>query len=190
MELDQWARGQAEIFGTEAVWTFEPRSLSGGPPNRPALFRFWAGFALGLLSLAVWGSILLLVDDKEKGVPLIVLSVMGSMFCTLPLALNWVSGSRKLGGTPSTFGLVIAPQGLAMVTETHRGILAWPDVVRLRDRPPTLQLSREDQRRVLQLDVRGASILIQDRWNAPLIVIRRLIESNLMARDPSAPASN
>jgi hypothetical protein len=178
-QLETWALGQEEIFGTEMVWRFHARSLVGGPPKTPAAFRFWIVTVMACICLMAMGVYLMILQDEKSGVVLLPIGIFAGILSSVFAYRSFGPNRFRQPIDSSNWGLVIAPTGLGMIAPKQKGILQWNDVLRIRDKPRFLTVPGDTQRRGLVLEIKGSMIKIPDVWDAPLVILRWLIESNL-----------
>jgi len=166
--LETFRRQQAEEFGADRVRTFAARSATA-PKPRSSPRWVWP---LMIVTGIAWAGSLLAGDGFAPW-------IVGGVICSAVGAIGWaVAAAHRdpaLRGIKhlDRAGLVIAPQGIALVHGDTQGKLRWDEIRQLRFNPRTrhFALSHAGTGAGLRIVVAGAEILIADIFDRPLAVI-------------------
>jgi hypothetical protein len=185
--LESYLHRQEDAFGTERVFTYRARPYVPTYPHRRAAIVLLAMALAAVIWSAIAGSV-----GGPSYEPWFVLGIVFAfMFGVFALAL-WFSDSRPRIKNWERSGLVIGPEGLAMVQGPMCGELRWGELrkVQFRAKPGATSscFSAESQRpmRGVVLDVGGASILIADLYDRPISMIYDQIIAYWQDRDANA----
>ncbi len=169
------------MFGPERVWTYRARSHLGRNKQYRGLTAFFLALTLASAGWFAWG-----IVRQEPG--WIVGGVAGVFFGVMLTLVYWLAGRQSLASVRKwrQAGLVIAPDGLALVQGDLVGELSWDEVreVKLGKAESAFWitalgspwLSYEvttsgQQNKGLVLKVEGAVIVIADIYDRPLSLL-------------------
>jgi hypothetical protein len=167
--LTDYLRGSERRFGPEQVWTYRARTHLGRGKRYPRLTAFFLALTLAAASWLIWG-----IAEEQAG--WIGGGVIGLMFGGMFSMLLWLDGRRNLGSIRGwrKSGLVVAPDGLALVQGDMVGELRWDEVreVKIGKGTTSFEWTRQDYLpRGIVLKVEGAVIVIADVYDRPLPLI-------------------
>lgn len=175
--LMDFLRHRERLYGPEQVWSYRARAHLGRSKQHSRLREFFLALTL---SAAVWivGGIVLVGGNIQTraGWNWIGVGAIGLMFGGLFSLFLWLDGRRNFSGIRKwrQSGLVVAPDGLALVQGELVGELRWDEVrdVKLGTSPATFQFTASTQPpRGIILKVEGAVIVIADVYDRPLALI-------------------
>ncbi|HTU90562.1 MAG TPA: hypothetical protein VMF69_10845 [Gemmataceae bacterium] len=176
-KLVDFLRHREGRFGPEQVWTYRARAHLGRSNRHPQLKAFFLALTLAAAVWLVLGIFLVgRVLQMEDGWGWIGLGAVGLMFGGLILLLLWSDGRRNFSGIRrwQQCGLVVAPDGLALVQGDLVGELRWDEVqdVKIGNSPAAFQFTTSTQPpRGIVIKVEGAIIVIADVYDRPLPLI-------------------
>ena len=167
--LADFLRHQERRFGPEQVWTYRARPFLGRSKRHPRLMAFFLALLLSAPFWIAWGII-----QKQEG--WIGCGSSGLFFGGLVSLLFWLEGRHNFSGVGKwqKAGLVVAPDGLALVQGDLVGELRWDEVrsVNLGKASSAFQFTASTQPlRGIVLKVEGAVIVIADVYDRPLSLI-------------------
>jgi hypothetical protein len=165
-QLAKYYRRQVESHGPEEVWCFRARKKLRASQK----YRRWRA---AFLAVVVTGIIWIVIGGvrPEPGwlAAGFVVGLLGGLFSFLFWAASRGSAANIRNWQQS--GLVIGPDGLALVQGDMRGEMRWEELldVRFKQRPGFFDTPQA--LRGIQLVVAGATITIADIYDRPLAVI-------------------
>lgn len=168
--LMDFLRRKERYFGPEQVWTYRARAHLGQSKRYPRLRAFFLALLLSAGAWLVWG-----IAHGQEG--WIVGGSLGLFFGGLSLLLLWMDGRRNFGGVRKwrQAGLVVAPDGLALVQGDMIGELSWDEVreVKFGKTTSSFQFTATHSQVLsgIVLKVEGAVIVIADLYDRPLALI-------------------
>ena len=168
-KLMDFLRHRERRFGPEQVWTYKARLHLGRSKRHPRLKAFFLAL---LLAAPFW--IALGIVQNQHG--WIGCGVCGLFFGGLLTLLFWLEGRQGLVGVRGwrQAGLVVAPDGLALVQGDLVGELRWDEVrnVNVGKATSGFEFTAADQPlHGIVLKVEGAVIVIADVYDRPLALI-------------------
>lgn len=172
--LTDYLRHKERIYGPERVWSYRARTRLGQGLQPRRLRAFFLALLLSGIIWLIWGSV-----RREEG--WVAGSVAPLIFGGLFSLLLWLMNRRPGYAAARQWkksGLVISPDGMALVQNDLVGELRWDE---LRD----VKLSRSNSWQFFQLvpdwhggtaanillKVEGAAIVIADVYDRPLALI-------------------
>ncbi len=167
-ELADYLRHQERRFGPQRVWTYCGRTFRAGgePPRR--LTAFFLALALCGAGWLLWG----VIRPSPWAVGGGALLLVGG-FLSFTLWLAGRPARRRAGaGKRQRTGLVIAPDGLALLQGDLSGELRWDEVrnVKLAERAGPNSAAPG-----IVLQVKGAVITVTDVYDRPIALIHQQI---------------
>jgi hypothetical protein len=167
-------RRQAERYGPDAVSAFRARPTPGrGLDSRYGKPVCLAIILAGLVWAAV-GGLLTASNPRGGGAGWIAGGLLTAFFGGLFWLVVWLQGRRvDLPKNWEQAGLVVGPDGLALVQGDLTGELFWDEVrdLRLREKPGGFQFSEGASHVGIHIKVEGATIVIRDLFDQPLYAI-------------------
>jgi hypothetical protein len=176
-KLVDFLRRRERQFGPEQVWTYRARAHLGRSKQRPRLMAFFFALAVAGAAWLVWGIVWgIVLDRAEEGMSWFGVGFAGLVFGGLFSLALWLDGRRNFSGIRKwqQCGLVVAPDGLALVQGDMVGELRWDEVhdVKIGRSPAVFQYSTSTRPpNGIVLKVEGANIVIVDVYDRPLALI-------------------
>ncbi|HTU21787.1 MAG TPA: hypothetical protein VMG10_27360 [Gemmataceae bacterium] len=167
--LLDFLRHRERRFGPDQVLSYRRRDYLGLLKALPRLRACFLALMLAGAAWLIWGIVSGQTEWTGGGV---VTVVLGGLFSLL----FWLDGRRYFGSARKgrQAGLVVAPDGLALVQGDLVGELRWDEVleVKLGRGPATFQFSTSTQPpRGIVLAVEGAAVVITDIYDRPISLI-------------------
>jgi hypothetical protein len=167
--LADFLRDRERRFHPEQVWTYRTRTHLGQNKRHPQLRAFFLALIVAAGFWLLWG-----IVQREEG--WIVCGGLYLFFGVLFSLFLWLIGRRSFAGIPNwrQSGLVIAPDGLALVQGDLVGELRWDEVrdVTLGKASSAFSFTISFQPiRGIVLKVAGAVIVIADIYDRPIALI-------------------
>lgn len=171
-KLVDFLRQRERRFGPEQVWTYRSRVHMGRGNRHPRWKAFFLALALAAAAWLAWG-----IVQKAEG--WIIGGSVGMFLGGWFLLLLWLDGRRNFNGIRrgQQCGLVVAPDGLALVQGDLVGELRWDEVrdVKIGQSPAAFQFTISRPPSGIILKVEGAIIVIADVYDRPLALIHQNI---------------
>jgi hypothetical protein len=163
--LARYCAQQEARYGSDRVFSYRARPQRIVTRNRTAVAVCLAG-ALAGLAWAAAGAAL-----GKEGAGWIVCGIfMAVLFGVFALAFGFATAGPRIQNWRQS-GLVIGPEGLALVQGDMRGELRWDELRDIRFRTKPGFLATSPQLRGIHLVVAGATITIADLYDRPLDLI-------------------
>lgn len=183
-KLADFLRRKESQFGPEQVWTYRARAYLGRRKRYPRLRTFFLAFLPTVAAWLVWG-----IVQRQEG--WIIGGSLGLFFGGLFSFLLWLEGRQYLGGFRGwrKAGLVIAPDGLALVQGDLVGELRWDEVREVKLGKATTAFTVTTAAPVIRgivLKLEGAVIVIADVYDRPLALIYQNIRHYWQGQTPDA----
>lgn len=167
--LVDFLRHRERQFGPDQVWTYRARTQLGQSKRHPRVRAFFLALALAAVCWIGWG-----IVQKEEG-----WIVCGSVYLLIGVLFSlllWLTRRQNFAGVRKwrKAGLVVAPDGLALVQGDMIGELRWDEVrdVKMGRSPASFQFTTSTQPQCgIILKVEGANIVIADVFDRPLPLI-------------------
>jgi len=179
--LSAYSREQRALFGEHLVFTYRRRGQRKIMPGQtPALAFFLATFATGI----IWIVMAAVLPDKlgksahEGWLAGGSTLAFFSFLALLILLARYTNPQQKAVHLRklSELGLVISPQGIALMQGPVQGQLAWRELTDIKFKNVAKDaLQRDIHRSYLILFVPGANIVVPDVYDRPLAIIHRRI---------------
>jgi hypothetical protein len=174
--LADYLRRKEWEFGPDRVWSYKARAHLGLGDGYHRAAAFFLAFALSGALWVVWG-----VARREEG--WVGGGIAALLVGALLALLFWLASGRPQGMPRirrwRESGLVVTPEGLALVQGDLTGELTWREVkdVTLRRGMASFQYSFEGHgsHKGIVLEVEGALIVIADLYDRPLSLIHQQI---------------
>jgi hypothetical protein len=172
--LRDYLRRKEDRHGPDRVWTYSARAHLGSQSDYRRAAVFFLSLTLSGCAWVAWGSARAQGGWIAAGVGCVF---FGGLFALL----FWLQSRRPPGVLNlkrwQQSGLVVSPDGLAMVQGDMSGQLRWEEVVevQMRKRPGAFQYSSGGALGGILLKVQGATIVIADVYDRPLSVIYQQI---------------
>jgi hypothetical protein len=164
-ELRDYLRRQLQVFGPEKVRVYVARD------RLTPLTSGHIGRRVGLATLAT-GVVWVIVGAAIPEPGWIAAGVMAVLFGALFALLFWLAGRTANAKVRNwrEAGLIISPEGLALIQGDLRGELHWEEIrdVTYRTKPASFALTPGQAAAGIVLTVEGATIRIADIYHRPL----------------------
>ncbi len=163
------------VHGAERVWTYAARGYLGRGAQPKRLQAFFLALLLSGIAWLIWGT---LRGEADWIGGAAAATLLGALF-TLLLWLFGRQTSRAAGRKWRQSGLVISPDGLAMVQNDLVGELRWDELrdakLRKGSQWQTNQNMADQSATIanILLKVEGADIIIADVYDRPIALIHQ-----------------
>jgi hypothetical protein len=163
--LARYCERQEARYGSDRVFSYRARPRRIVTQQRTAVAVCLAGALAGLAWVAAGAAL------GKEGVGWIVCGIfMAVLFGIFALAFGFATAGPRIQNWRQS-GLVISPEGLALVQGDMRGELRWDELRDIRFRTKPGFLATSPQLQGIHLVVAGATITIADLYDRPLDLI-------------------